>query len=647
MEEAVRGKQIIAAVKGENVLGYLWSVKRNGVVKIRYLAVDPNYTGSGVGRRLVEALKSANRDAFSIRLSCRSDYPAWEFWKKIGFRVVRDRPGKAKSGSTLTDFAFELNPLPLLDTATTNQQVPRVAVDANVYFDILDPERPHHEESIALVADWLASEFTFCVTAALQEDLARGTNANNTRNAELGGWEVIDGTPAAVRSILDKIKDLIGEGASEQDRSDRKHLAHAISENVTAFVTRDTFLLDSADLLENKFGIAIKRPSEFIVSVDMLLNSWRYNRQDLLAIGLSISFLSNPDNVSDLAAFIVQGEKPKVLKARMREIISHPAEGQVVTIASTSQTLGLFATRWVQDSLDVSLLRCSNAINGRRISRTLASYMLSTIKKQTRKPSILRVSDRSAVINFPDELREAGFIVEPEVAYKVCLPGIWEPKTALDMLKEFARKGLFPDDGISWFQNQVQALNGADSFLRLEHAIFPGKIRSDNVVRTLVVPIKPRWARALFDPNLGQREFWDEDADLLLNPKSAYYTGARIPLSCGRIIWYVSNDERYAGSKATRACSLLTDCVGGQALDLYRRFRHFGIYELQDVEKIDSANGARINALEFTDTELFSRPISLSETRTMIGDGSQDFQWPIQISESHFLNLYQSGTEQC
>ncbi len=642
LEAAVQSGQVMAACQGKDVLGYIWSVRRNGVVKVRYLAVGPKAAKKGVGKTLVQHLKETNRDAYSIQLSCRTDYPAWKFWKKIGFRVVRDRPGKAKAGSTLTDFCLNLTPLPLFKDEVVRSQIPKVAVDANVFFDIEDENRPHHDESMGLMADWLSSEFDFCVTVAIREDIGRATTDCGSVSS-VQNWNEIEGDPAAVKSILGQLTALIGAGQTPQDQSDRKHLAHAIAENVTAFITRDEFLLDSSDQIYEQFGITLRRPSKFVVDADMLLNQGRYDRHDLTAVGIALTRMSNPDSISALGDFRRGTEKEKVLKSQLRAYVSHPEKHEVTLVTSQGMDIGLLALRSDQDAIDVSLLRCSIAIEGRRRSRTLMRYLLSMIRSLKKEPCVIKVSDSLGVENFREDLIDAGFIYDSSAAYKICLPGVWTPEEAIRQVAKIASSGSLPFDVMNWFEQQVKALGDAESFLRLEHAIYPGKLFSDSTVESIVVPIRPRWARALFDPYLGQREFWDENADLLLNPTSVYYTGARPKLSCGRIVWYVSQSEGFGGSKMTRACSQLTKRVIDTPINVYRQFRHYGIYQLADVESLATTSRPTVLALQFTDTELLTKPLSLAETRSTIQDDSQDFQWPTIISEQNFLDIYKKG----
>ena len=122
--DAVRNGLLLGAFLGERLVAYLWSSRKNGIVRVRYLSVHRQQSRKGIGRRLVEELRRRNADAFSIQLRCRTDYPGWKFWKGIEFEVVRNRPGRAKAGSEVTDFFFELAPLPLFAAQSGSGYLP-------------------------------------------------------------------------------------------------------------------------------------------------------------------------------------------------------------------------------------------------------------------------------------------------------------------------------------------------------------------------------------------------------------------------------------------------------------------------------------------------------------------------------------------
>lgn len=55
--------------------------------------------------------------------------------------------------------------------------------------------------------------------------------------------------------------------------------------------------------------------------------------------------------------------------------------------------------------------------------------------------------------------------------------------------------------------------------------------------------------------------------------------------------------------------------TGDRPLTLYRRFSHLGVYKEKDV--LATQRKGRVTALRFSDTEVFSRPVSLVDLRDL------------------------------
>ena len=146
---------------------------------------------------------------------------------------------------------------------------------------------------------------------------------------------------------------------------------------------------------------------------------------------------------------------------------------------------------------------------------------------------IIEVCDEFGISECRDALIELGFSFHDARAFKICLPGVWQFQNALTAANEMSLENGVPENLLGSHLPSGENLD-PHFYLKLEHRIWPGKIDTGERVACLTIPIRPRWARALFDPNLGQQEFWDEDANLLLNPTNAYYTGARPSMEYGR-----------------------------------------------------------------------------------------------------------------
>lgn len=642
--KAVINGLLLGAFERGKLVAYIWSSLKDGTVRVLYLSVHRDHTRKGIGRQLVDELKRRYADAFRIRLSCRTDYPGWKFWKGVGFRAMRNRPGRAKAGSEVTDFVFELSPLPLFADFPTDDERPKVAIDSNIYFDLCDELRPHHLESSGLLADWIESEFNLCVTAALSEDISRGAKDDNCVVSSYN-WPVVKASKEAFQCIHQQVISLIGPGTTDQDNSDRNHLAHSIAENVYAFVTRDSYLLENSDRIYDQFGTSILRPVDFVVNVDTASNQLRFDRKDLSSVRLSITRTVRRDGLnSDLANLCRQNERVSNLKAKLRGWLANPDRFDVFSILDASNTTqAICAIEKSGIKVIVHLLRSSVQLKGKRKGRTIIRCLAAHLRSRFSDPTLIEISDNVGVSEGKEALEELGFFFHKAHAYKVSLPGVWELQEVYEAANDLIVQSGAPNELPRNFVPIKQKLDPL-KYLQLEHQFWPAKLNSGGSVSCIVVPIRPVWARALFDPNLGQPQLWDEDANLLLNPTNAYYTAARPSLKFGRILWYVSHSNDFPGSMRIRACSQMTRRVIGPPLQSYREFRHFGVYQLTDIKKLSKHNRPDVMAIEFRDTELFPTPVSLPAIRDVLNAHTEAFQWPTKIEESKFLEIFQRGS---
>ncbi|QEG43204.1 GNAT family N-acetyltransferase [Roseimaritima ulvae] len=637
--KAVSKGLVLGAFLDGQVVAYLWFSRREGIVRVRYLSVDPGRAREGIGRKLVDELKRRHSDAFRIQLSCRTDYPGWKFWKGIGFHALRNRPGRAKAGSEVTDFVHELTPLPLFSDLTNQDERPKIAIDANVYFDLCDQNRQHHLESSGLLAEWVDTEFELCITAALAEDIARGEHLVSEYE-----WPLLKASPEAFDCIRQQVVLQLGPGTNAQDISDRNHLSHAIAENVHTFVTRDGFLLKNADKIYDQFGTSVLRPVDFIVNVDGAANQFTFDRRDLSSVRLSIAQIEQSAPVPpSLATLIRQNEKVSVLQAKLRGWLANPDRFEVLSVLDEDgMHQAMCGFEKTESNVHVHLFRVSVQLRGQRKGRTILRCLAAQLRSRFSDPVFIQILDKTGAAEAKGALSEFGFSFCDETACKVSLPGVWDIQDAFDAANELASTN---DGSTSWLGGYNSSPLSSDpfSYLELEHQLWPAKIRSGDSVPCVAIPIRPVWARALFDPNLGQVEFWDEDAHLLLNPTNAYYTASRPNIEYGRILWYVSSDENYPGSKHARATSQLTRRVIGPPLQLYREFRHFGVYQLTEIQKLATPNRPDVLAMEFRDTEVLGKPVSLSTIRKILETPNEAFQWPTRIEEFKFLEIYRQG----
>ena len=100
-DRAAAGTLLGGFAEGQ-LCGYvLYDLPANRVT-IRHLCVDPDWRGTGIARLLIDAISERHHDRLGLQLECRRDFPANEFWPRVGFRPVGERPGRSLDGLPLT-----------------------------------------------------------------------------------------------------------------------------------------------------------------------------------------------------------------------------------------------------------------------------------------------------------------------------------------------------------------------------------------------------------------------------------------------------------------------------------------------------------------------------------------------------------------
>jgi hypothetical protein len=192
---------------------------------------------------------------------------------------------------------------------------------------------------------------------------------------------------------------------------------------------------------------------------------------------------------------------------------------------------------------------------------------------------------------------------------------------------------VFVDENAS-----ILALYNAEKYL------WPGKIKEAKVP-CYIIPIRPEWARSLFDERMSKEDIFGFDSSLLFSRRNVYYRAPnpRLPKE-GRILWYVSRGSSGGKYGQIRAASYVETVAISSAKTLFRKYESLGVYKWSDIYALAKENAqAHIMGFEFSDTELLSKPLSFADAQEIFikaGRSNNQFVSPVEISHDLFMTIY-------
>lgn len=660
-DEHARNRWILAAVATDGrLLGYtLFRTTRRGKTSIAHLCVEPQARGQGVASQLFSSLRLSVSSCYDIVVRCRRDYEASALWPRLGFVSVGETAGRGKDAQVLTIWRYELNRLPLLAAMDRrSDDVMPVAIDANVFFDLDDVAGPTvHDESKSLAADWLGEFIELCVTEEIFNEIDRHQDPSQRarQRSRVDQFRVLPSDKAREEQVLSDLQRLFPEWDSDSARSDMRQLTRTIAGGATYFVTRDGLVRDQADKLYERYGLVIVSPFELVLRFDELRREEEYRPTRFITLGLKSIKPRNAADLDRIADLLHMGQPSPEPRgrtlARLRDISAAPDRFEVCCIGSDDGTLlaAYAIDRPMPEVFRVPFFAVVDSPIGRTAARHLVDKL--TILAAAERRTVLIVMGNAGGSRVEEALISAGFSREPDYWIKLAVPAV---AGALDVALDVDRIGGEHSEAKSLASRAVAHLRPdggsacPEALAHVERALWPAKIIGTGLP-CYIVPIRPAWAAQLFDVELANRTLFGADPRLAMNTENAYYRAARpaILKAPGRVLWYVSHDAAYPGTKAVRACSYLDEVLVAQPKDAFRRFRRLGVYTWVNVFKIADNDVTReVMAFRFSKTEVLRRPLPwhrLQEELTRSGGGRSQFQSPLQISEACFFELYRFG----
>jgi GNAT superfamily N-acetyltransferase len=626
-------RHILVALDGQRCVGYLIYRIAGERVSIVHFCVAPDARRQGVGRAMLNRLIAATRQQRGIILSCRRDFDASTTWPRLGFHALDEKVGRAADGSLLDRWVLDYGHATIFNDRET--EALELAIDYNIFLDLIE-ER--NEETQGLEADWLRPFVSLCYTPELLNEIRRNDDAEirARRRREIQRFKQLRCTPEEYQKAESTLKPLFLNLVKPQDESDFRHLVNALATDADAFVTRDDELLERADDVFKVCGLPIDRPAGIVGRIDSIEHERDYQRNFVAGTRRIIQERINCADDAIIAAIQSAGEQKRKLLASLNTYLAAPQHSRCHKVSDTDGAI--LAVYVVQRDAGIDRVPMFRVCGGRRansIARSILAGLIRQAASSLANAVIVAGAGLSEVVQ--SACADLGFLPLNEGWAKVVGTG-W---LAID---DVPARLTWPDAKFDDVKAALpQAKTDAVIASQLEHLLWPAKLADANLP-CFIVPIRPDFAEHLFDQRLADGALFGPDVDLALNSESVYYRAAQPAiLTCpARVLWYVSEQDTYKGSKAIRASSRLVEIAIGTPKELYKRFRRLGVYDwlhVFDTAKHDVSK--KIMAFRFDDSEQL-KPVPWDTFQAILkANGiTNNLQCPVAIPPSVFGKIY-------
>ena len=658
---AARRQILVALTPEEKCIGYLLyrSVRRDNIIVIVHLCVEPSWRGRGVARMLVNHLSLNTQEYYGIKLKCRCDYEIDGMWSKLDFLPLNEKPGRSRDGTLLTVWWLDHGHPTLFSMAATQQLESTLCavIDTSVFFDLHGDEDIESEESESLLADWLQSDLKLCITDEIFNEIKHIDDPEH-RSRKRQFADTFTRLPCPSQSFeraLHSINLFLKDRKTDIDEYEIRQLARTIASEAPVFVTRSQDIIALSDEIYENFQLAVISPAALIVQLDEVRRKTDYQPVRLAGTLIQIQLVhrSQEPILTDHFNAEDQGEKKRDFQRRLRQILANPDKFKCyVVLERENEPLALIAYgRQKSHELEIPMLRVRYGSLTATLARHLIFRSISLSACENRQ--FTRITDPYLEETVVRAIQENAFV---RVSNGYVKPNIAIAETAVQLSRRLTNLADYLGQEYNFCLKIAEILK-ADNLIRdvettaeLERHLWPSKI-IDADIPTFIIPIQPRWAKDLFDEELANQYLFGAKTELALNREAVYYRagkklrGLRTP---GRILWYVSNDDNYRYVSSIRACSRIDEVVIGKPKDLFLRFRRLGVYEWKDIFELAGNNiNNDIIAIKFSQTELFNNPVPLNTIQKILNNKTTIpslFRLSINTNEP-FEMIYKLGTK--
>ena len=605
------------------LVGYaLYSLHRHHI-RIIHLCVSCHERKAGHARRLVDVVveRATDRRVGIVKLNCRRDYPANAAWPALGFVPLAEKPAKTPGKWLVTWYRAvpDAAQQDIFSTLAAEDKVNAV-IDAQILFQLQNEDS---EVAKGLQADFLADLLVLHITNETLNEINRNESheqREQSRNHAIS-FPRVQHDEDQMLTVAKKLERVL-PSSTKSEKSDIRQLAMTATSNVNVFLTCDGGLLNKADDIERLASVKVLHPNKLIVRLDEFTDRDSYNPSLVSGVTLAWLKIGEADVTMRLAnRFLGVHEKKGNFKGRLDLVLSHPQTWRTEGLWADGEMVAIRSVRLdcQQGHLAVYICRAL-----RRQDRSLfTEYAVASILSE----AVQRSCD-SVLLEHDSTTPEAKTLLS-QLGFTEADEGLIRECPAYSMTYSTLRAKIYPRH-----RNASQA--------ELERVCSPVALEDGNL-RYLMVPIKPGYARSLFDTSLAADDLFGGERSVLLRLENVYFrkkSHHHMIKAPARILWYVS------GSTGVVAISHLDEVQIGSPKEMFRAHRRLGALGWWEVQELCGGNRLQeIMVLKFSHSYLFRSKIGLHTLKGIYGAHSAKLvtQSPSRVPKDVFLDIYRSG----
>ena len=424
-----------------------------------------------------------------------------------------------------------------------------------------------------------------------------------------------------MEAVADRLKG-VPPSSTPREESDIRQIAMTAASKTGIFLTLDERLLRAGGNIRRLAGVEVLEPNKLIVRLHKFANKDSYSPRPVSGTSLSWRKVDDVYASVHLAGRLLGPHERKTsLKDRLNQVLSRPQTWRTEGLWAEETLVAVRSVR-PDDQQRRLVVGVCRALQGPD-QPLFTDYAIASVLSEAVSQGY------DSVLIEPDSTTPAATSRLPQLGFAATDEGFIGDCPATVMLSSRLRTDVHP-------RHRDAPLN------ELERACSPVALE-DSVLAVFMVPIKPGYARSLFDTELAASDMFGADSRVLLRLENVYFrkkSHHRMIQAPARILWYESDGAGVV------AMSHLDEVRIGSPKDMFREHRRLGTLSWPDIWEMCRGNQLQeIMVLKFSHSYMLRAPVDLRSLKDLYRRRSRKLvlQSPSRVPRDIFLDIHGLG----